>query len=594
MGVAHFLEHLLFLGSHKYPDKDYYDNFICHHGGEFNAYTDDYYTCYYFMINSEYFNDAVDILSRFFIDPLLTNEWIEKEMNAVNNEYKMNLVSDAWREYSVIKTLVNPSHPFSKFSIGNNETLNKPNIFEKVKELYSTLYSSNNMKLCLVGNQTLDELEQLAKSTFEQVPNKNVNISRNYPELFNYLPKPKPNPNPQLVKIVSIKNTHNMKVQWVIPKYENYYKSMPIDFIINILGHECEGSLADVLKKVGWIESLNVGISAICIEQHLFYIHVTMTNMGINYSNEISNIFYQYIKLLYSSDKSVLYEDIRKLNIMNWMLESKNSVCTCSSNIACLMLDYPSIPIDNIINNVTLCENFNLDTDRIINYFLDFLTPANSFTTISSPIFVSNTNLKEKWFDTEYSIDEINLLSENNSVISNIVNNFKLPIKNIFIPTDLNFVNLPELSISNYPTKLLVNQIINDQIINDPIVNDPIVNDPIVNDPIVNSEIWYKPITKYQIPKAYALIYLEIVNESDKYKYIHVILECIKESLNIKLNSIKYYAELANYSCSISVNNGLLLEFYGMSEGLTEITNKFANLDINVDNTIGQYYFKKY
>ena len=38
-GIAHFLEHMLFLGTDKYPDAAEYERFITEHGGSHNAYT---------------------------------------------------------------------------------------------------------------------------------------------------------------------------------------------------------------------------------------------------------------------------------------------------------------------------------------------------------------------------------------------------------------------------------------------------------------------------------------------------------------------------------------------------------------------------
>ena len=38
-GIAHFLEHMLFMGTEKYPDENEYSKFLAAHGGSSNAYT---------------------------------------------------------------------------------------------------------------------------------------------------------------------------------------------------------------------------------------------------------------------------------------------------------------------------------------------------------------------------------------------------------------------------------------------------------------------------------------------------------------------------------------------------------------------------
>ncbi len=53
LGMAHFLEHLLFMGSEKYPSVDHYSDFICQNGGSYNAFTEDAYTMYFHEIKNE-------------------------------------------------------------------------------------------------------------------------------------------------------------------------------------------------------------------------------------------------------------------------------------------------------------------------------------------------------------------------------------------------------------------------------------------------------------------------------------------------------------------------------------------------------------
>lgn len=59
-GLAHFLEHLLFMGTEKYPDEAEYSAYLSDHGGSSNAYTDAELTNYYFDVNSGDFEEALD------------------------------------------------------------------------------------------------------------------------------------------------------------------------------------------------------------------------------------------------------------------------------------------------------------------------------------------------------------------------------------------------------------------------------------------------------------------------------------------------------------------------------------------------------
>ena len=71
-GLAHFCEHMLFLGTEKYPEENLYAKFIKAHGGSKNATTGEDYTTYHFDIKNEVFAEALDIFSQFFQQPLFT------------------------------------------------------------------------------------------------------------------------------------------------------------------------------------------------------------------------------------------------------------------------------------------------------------------------------------------------------------------------------------------------------------------------------------------------------------------------------------------------------------------------------------------
>ena len=87
------------MGTQKYPKENYYNVFINEHGGYDNASTGEDYTEYHFNIQNEAFAGALDIWSQFFKEPLLKEEGLEREMNAVNNEYKKNISSESRATY---------------------------------------------------------------------------------------------------------------------------------------------------------------------------------------------------------------------------------------------------------------------------------------------------------------------------------------------------------------------------------------------------------------------------------------------------------------------------------------------------------------
>jgi len=81
-GLAHFLEHMLFLGTEKYPQPGEYHEFIRSNGGSQNAYTSYEFTVYYFDIEPGRLEPALDRFSQFFVAPLLSPEYVEREMSS--------------------------------------------------------------------------------------------------------------------------------------------------------------------------------------------------------------------------------------------------------------------------------------------------------------------------------------------------------------------------------------------------------------------------------------------------------------------------------------------------------------------------------
>ena len=89
-GLAHFLEHMLFQGTEKYPLVNEYDKFLKDNGGYSNAYTSLTSTNYHFEVSNDGLEEALDRFAQFFISPLIEESAASKEMNAVDSEFNMS------------------------------------------------------------------------------------------------------------------------------------------------------------------------------------------------------------------------------------------------------------------------------------------------------------------------------------------------------------------------------------------------------------------------------------------------------------------------------------------------------------------------
>ncbi|MDB9953154.1 insulinase family protein [Porticoccaceae bacterium] len=97
-GLAHFLEHMLFLGTKDYPNPGDYQTFISEHGGSHNAGTGLENTTYFFDIDASYLSQALDRFSPFFSSPNFDAKYVDRERNAVESEYRLKIKDDSRRQ----------------------------------------------------------------------------------------------------------------------------------------------------------------------------------------------------------------------------------------------------------------------------------------------------------------------------------------------------------------------------------------------------------------------------------------------------------------------------------------------------------------
>ncbi|EGR31374.1 hypothetical protein IMG5_111090 [Ichthyophthirius multifiliis] len=110
-GLAHLLEHMLFMGSEKYQDENLFNDLISRNGGQSNAYTDSGNTNFHFESTNNNFEQILDVWSRFFIDPLLKEDQLEREIQSVDSEYMNTLTIEDERIQSLLVDISDKEHP---------------------------------------------------------------------------------------------------------------------------------------------------------------------------------------------------------------------------------------------------------------------------------------------------------------------------------------------------------------------------------------------------------------------------------------------------------------------------------------------------
>ena len=303
MGLAHFLEHMLFMGTEKYPGVDEYMKFIDENGGYRNAYTTEDHTNYFFEINHDALEGALDRLAQFFISPLFTEEYTEREINAVNSEHQKNLESDSWRKWQVQRSFYRPDHPAHTFGTGSLETLQDIQR-EELLDFYQTQYSANRMALALLGKAPLDSLEHWARHHFAPIVNKDLPPVAYAPDY--QVEKP----TFRLISIEPIKDLRSLELEFALPlNVRSHYPSKPAALLGSLIGHEGKGSLLSLLKEEGLATSLSAGGSGITNAYGAFSINIELTPQGLADHRQVIHLCLSYIALLQEGEYPGYYFD---------------------------------------------------------------------------------------------------------------------------------------------------------------------------------------------------------------------------------------------------------------------------------------------
>lgn len=357
-GLAHFLEHMLFLGTEAHPGMDTFNQMMAKYSGSHNAYTSEEETNYFFDIIPDKLEEGLDIFSAFFVSPELKLEAAEHEIHAVNAEHEKNLLSDSWRYWQLLKNTADSPNASTgtsdqaivhrsklhHFGTGSLQTLNKfPEVRGNLSKFFNDYYWAQNMQGVIVGRESITELRTLAEKYYGQIPKSRQNGSPLPKEVF---PKGRDNysgflANPMSFQVVrSVGASHSLNLAWVLPSYLDYYRFAPVDFVSYLLGHEGEGTPAHYLTKNGYVSAFSIGSGATMKDLDLIIAELTLTETGVaNIPHIIAVIEYYVSFLLSQSDEKLkeLFEEQHAMLDIKFQYGEKLTSIKLASDIAARM-----------------------------------------------------------------------------------------------------------------------------------------------------------------------------------------------------------------------------------------------------------------
>ncbi|KAA8642913.1 hypothetical protein EYZ11_009044 [Aspergillus tanneri] len=472
-GIGHALEHMLFMGTEKYPKENAYNQYLASHSGSSNAYTAATETNYFFEVSatsagtdgSHDYNStpngssngtpattetgsstgpsplygALDRFAQFFVSPLFLESTLDRELRAVDSENKKNLQSDLWRLMQLNKSLSNPAHPYHHFSTGNLQTLKEEpqkrgvDVRSEFIKFYEKHYSANRMKLVVLGRESLDELEQWVGELFAGVKNKDLPQNR-WDDVQPWLPD-------HLCKQIFAKpvmDTRSIDIYFPFLDEEFLYESQPSRYISHLIGHEGPGSILAFVKAKGWANGLSAGVMPVCPGSAFFTISIRLTQEGLRQYREVTKVVFEYIAMLKEREpEQWIFDESKNLAEVEFRFKQKSPASRFTSRLSSVM--QKQLPREWLLSG-SLFRKFDPD---LIKKALSYFRADNFRMIVVAQDYPGNWDSKEKWYGTEYKIEDIpgdfmsGIQQALDTTPDNRLPDLQMPHKNEFVPTRL-------------------------------------------------------------------------------------------------------------------------------------------------------------
>lgn len=531
-GMAHFVEHLLFLGTEKYPEEEGYTRYLDEYGGNRNAFTMADRTVYMFSVNNDGFSGALDRFGQFFISPLFTPSGVERECIAIHQEYCKDLPLDPWRVLYVKKELANKNHPFHSFCIGNRDTLAKIEQ-DELKRWYAEHYSANLMHLVVYSSQTLDILEKEVISLFSAVSNKNKQPSLcSEPLMSEYQPR--------LCVVTPVQDLQLLELSWEIPRFYGQDRLIHADKLLShVLGHEGSTSLLAQLKRENLAEKLSMGNFRAGNDQCLLSLTVQLTSKGVQeYENVIERCFEAISAIRTSGIPRYVFDEVCLTEEIGYRFQSREEIFELVSDYATRLIDEPL----ETFPRHTLFPTRH-DPEKVAALITTLTPEACHYTLVAHPHQTKiKTTLKEQWMGVDYCLMPIAADKISKWIAAASHPAISIPRPNPFLPENLTVKGAQGAIEQPLPQPVLVS------------------DEP-------TGKIYAAQDTQFLVPEICWTFSLKTPAIDDGDPRTHVLADLYCHTINERLNTTAYEALTAGLNFSLKPKQGALeLKINGYSD----------------------------
>lgn len=432
LGLAHFTEHMLLMGSKKYPKPESLSEFLKMHGGSHNGSTASYRTAFYLEVENDALKDAVDRLADAVGEPLLDPNYADKERHAVNAELTMARSRDGMRMGQVRAETLNPLHPGSRYAGGNLDTLkDKPgnSLHDALVAFYNRYYSANLMVGVIYSNKPLAELAQIASDTFGKIANHNATVAP--------ITVPSVTPEQQgiIIHYVPAEPRKQLRIEFAIDNNSAAFRSKTDTYISYLIGNRSKNTLSDWLQKQGLADGISAGADPMVQgNKGIFAISVSLTDKGLAERDRVIAAVFNYLSLVRTQGvKRAYFDEIAHVLALDFRYPA---VTRNMDYVEWLVDTMIRVPVANVLDSPYITDKFD---PQAIDSRLDSLTPEHARFWIISP---NEPHNKMAYFvDAPYEVDKVP--AEDFSKWQQLEKQISLtlPMLNPYIPENLDLVN---------------------------------------------------------------------------------------------------------------------------------------------------------
>lgn len=299
-GISHFLEHMFFKGSKKYPSAEIISTMVDSIGAINNAATSKEWTYYWIKSSAKHIELATDVISSMLKESLLQAEEVEREKGVIIEELRMYRDNPTRYIWDLYENLQFGDQPLGWDIGGDEKTINSLKRGDFVKYVDS-LYAPENSVLVYAGKLPKN-IEQIAQKYFDDLPKRSEHKATEYKRVTQT--KPRSN--------VFYKKTDQANLILGVEGFDRYDKRRYTAKVLSsILG---EGMSSRLFMQVRERRGLAYHVSS----DADFYID---TGMFINYAGLKLEKVYEGLKVIIDelqkiSSKKVEAEELKKAKEM--------------------------------------------------------------------------------------------------------------------------------------------------------------------------------------------------------------------------------------------------------------------------------------